>query len=106
VTEYKILDYAGKKFSWAQLNPQTGRMHQLRAHTLALGTPIMGDAAYGQAFADGFAPQLHLHARRLSIPHPDGGFLTVEAPLPKHMRESFLHLGFTIPETAKPKRVL
>ena len=31
VTEYKILDYAGKKFSWAQLNPQTGRMHQLRA---------------------------------------------------------------------------
>jgi 23S rRNA pseudouridine955/2504/2580 synthase len=106
VTEYKILDYAGKKFAWAQLNPQTGRMHQLRAHTLALGTPIMGDAAYGQAFADGFAPQLHLHARRLSIPHPDGGFLTVEAPLPKHMRESFLHLGFTIPETAKPKRVL
>ena len=106
VTEYKILDYAGKKFSWAQLNPQTGRMHQLRAHTLALGTPIMGDAAYGQAFADGFAPQLHLHARRLSIPHPDGGFLTVEAPLPKHMRESFLHLGFTIPDTAKPKRVL
>ena len=64
------------------------------------------DAAYGQAFADGFAPQLHLHARRLSIPHPDGGFLSVEAPLPKHMRDSFLHLGFTIPETAKPKRVL
>jgi 23S rRNA pseudouridine955/2504/2580 synthase len=106
VTDYKILDYAGKKFAWAQLSPQTGRMHQLRAHTLALGTPILGDAAYGQAFADGFAPQLHLHARRLSIPHPDGGFLSVEAPLPKHMRDSFLHLGFTIPETAKPKRVL
>lgn len=105
VTEYKILDYAGKKFAWAQLNPQTGRMHQLRAHCLALGTPIFGDAAYGQAFADGFAAQLHLHARRLSIPHPDGGFLTVEAPLPKHMRESFQHLGFTIPEVAKPKRV-
>lgn len=105
VTEYKILDYAGKKFAWAQLNPLTGRMHQLRAHCLALGTPIFGDAAYGQAFADGFAAQLHLHARRLSIPHPDGGFLTVEAPLPKHMRESFQHLGFTIPEVAKPKRV-
>ena len=104
VTDYKILDYAGKQFAWAQLNPQTGRMHQLRAHTLALGTPILGDAAYGQAFADGFAPQLHLHARRLTFPHPDGGFLTVEAPLPKHMRDSFLHLGFTIPETAKPQR--
>ncbi|HQT47839.1 MAG TPA: RluA family pseudouridine synthase [Acidocella sp.] len=104
VTDYKILDYAGKKFAWAQLNPQTGRMHQLRAHMLALGTPILGDAAYGAAFADGFAPQLHLHARRLKFPHPEGGFLSVEAPLPKHMRDSFLHLGFTIPEDEIPKR--
>jgi 23S rRNA pseudouridine955/2504/2580 synthase len=71
---------------------------------LALGTPIVGDAAYGAAFPEGFAPQLHLHARRLSFPHPEGGFLSVEAELPKHMRESFSHLGFTIPDTAKPKR--
>ncbi|MDD2705934.1 MAG: RluA family pseudouridine synthase [Acidocella sp.] len=106
VTEYKILDYAGKKFAWAELRPQTGRMHQLRAHTLALGTPILGDAAYGVAFADGFAPQLHLHARRLSFPHPDGGFLTVEAPLPKHMQEAFTYLGFTVPDAAKPKRTM
>jgi 23S rRNA pseudouridine955/2504/2580 synthase len=104
VTEYRIVDYAGKKFALAELNPQTGRMHQLRAHMLALGTPILGDAAYGQAFQEGFAAQLHLHARRLHIPHPDGGWLTVEAPLPKHMREAFTHLGFTIPETGKPKR--
>jgi 23S rRNA pseudouridine955/2504/2580 synthase len=105
VTNYKILDYAGKKFAWAELNPVTGRMHQLRVHCLALGTPILGDAAYGAAFADGFAAQLHLHARRLKIPHPDGGFLIVEAPLPKHIRESLLHLGFTIPDVIKPKRV-
>jgi 23S rRNA pseudouridine955/2504/2580 synthase len=104
VTDYKILDYAGKKFSWAELSPQTGRMHQLRAHTLALGTPIVGDAAYGAAFAEGFAPQLHLHARRLRAPHPDGGFLAVEAPLPKHMRDSFVHLGFATPEAMKAKR--
>jgi 23S rRNA pseudouridine955/2504/2580 synthase len=105
VTEYRILDYAGKKFAWAELNPLTGRMHQLRVHALALGTPILGDAAYGAAFADGFAPQLHLHARRLKIPHPDGGTLTVEAPPPKHMKDSFLLLGFTIPEAARPKRI-
>ena len=104
VTGYRVVEYAGKKFAWMELQPQTGRMHQLRAHMLALGTPILGDAAYGQAFADGFAPQLHLHARRLQFPHPDGGTLTVEAPLPKHMRDSFSHLGFTIPETMKPKR--
>jgi 23S rRNA pseudouridine955/2504/2580 synthase len=105
VTEYRILDYAGKKFAWAEMNPLTGRMHQLRVHALALGTPILGDAAYGAAFADGFAPQLHLHARKLRIPHPDGGSLTVEAPLPRHMRDSFAHLGFTAPEPMKPKRV-
>jgi 23S rRNA pseudouridine955/2504/2580 synthase len=105
VTAYRILDYAGKKFAWAEMNPLTGRMHQLRVHALALGTPILGDAAYGAAFADGFAPQLHLHARRLTIPHPEGGTLTVEAPLPRHMKESFSHLGFTIPDTARPKRM-
>jgi 23S rRNA pseudouridine955/2504/2580 synthase len=105
ITEYKILDYAGKKFAWAEMNPLTGRMHQLRVHALALGTPILGDAAYGAAFADGFAPQLHLHARRLRIPHPDGGFLTVEAPLPKHMKDSFAALGFSAPNVKKPQRI-
>ncbi len=104
VTEYRIVDYAGKRFAWAELNPQTGRMHQLRAHCLALGTPILGDAAYGAAFADGFAAQLHLHARRLSVPHPDGGILTIEAPLPRHMQESFSSLGFTVPALRPPVR--
>ncbi|HEY1858264.1 RluA family pseudouridine synthase [Acidocella sp.] len=102
-TDYRILDYAGKKFAWAELNPLTGRMHQLRAHCLALGTPILGDAAYGAAFADGFAPQLHLHARRLSVPHPDGGTLTVEAPPAKHLHDGLVYLGFTIPDPAKPQ---
>jgi 23S rRNA pseudouridine955/2504/2580 synthase len=105
VTEYRILDHAGKKFALAEMRPQTGRMHQLRVHALALGTPILGDAAYGAAFADGFAPRLHLHARRLKLPHPEGGALTVEAPLPRHMRESFQHLGFAVPEPAAPRRM-
>jgi 23S rRNA pseudouridine955/2504/2580 synthase len=105
VTNYKIIDYAGRKFALAELNPVTGRMHQLRVHCLALGTPILGDAAYGAAFADGFAPQLHLHARRLTIPHPDGGRLTVEAPLPKHMKDSFAALGFQTPDAKKPIRI-
>ena len=103
VTDYRIVDYAGRKFAWAELNPETGRMHQLRAHMLALGTPILGDAAYGGAFAEGFAPQLHLHARRLKIPHPDGGTLAVEAPLPPHIRDSFKQLGFDVPAPAPAK---
>ena len=104
ITDYKILDYAGKKFCLAELKPHTGRMHQLRAHCLALGTPILGDAVYGGIISEHFAQQLHLHARRLTIPHPEGGFLTVEAPLSTHMRDGLAYLGFTVPEAQKPKR--
>lgn len=105
VTDYRVLDKAGKKFSLVQLNPQTGRMHQLRAHCLALGTPILGDEVYGGIYSEHFAQQLHLHARRLTFPHPEGGSLTVEAPLPKHMVDGLHYLGFPAPEAAKPKRV-
>lgn len=104
VTEYRVLDHAGRKFALLELRPQTGRMHQLRAHCLALGTPILGDAAYGAAFAEGFADQLHLHARRLKLPHPDGGTLNVEAPLPQHMHDGLKYLGFPTPDTQKPTR--
>ena len=104
VTDYRVLDKAGRKFCLAQLNPHTGRMHQLRAHCLALGTPILGDEVYGGVYSEHFAQQLHLHARRLSFPHPEGGSLTVEAPLPKHMLDGLAYLGFPAPEAEKPKR--
>lgn len=104
VTEYRVLDAAGRKFALAELRPQTGRTHQLRAHALALGTPILGDEAYGGIFAEGFAEQLHLHARRLVLPHPDGGTLVLEAELPPHMRESLKYLGFSVPEAGKSLR--
>ncbi len=104
VTDYRILDKAGRKFCLAELRPQTGRMHQLRAHCLALGTPILGDEVYGGVYSEHFAQQLHLHARRLSFPHPEGGSLTVEAPLPKHMLDGLNYLGFPAPEAVTPVR--
>lgn len=104
VTDYRVLDKAGKKFCFVELSPHTGRMHQLRAHCLALGTPILGDDVYGGIFSEHFAEQLHLHARRLSFPHPEGGLLTVEAPLPKHMLNGLQYLGFPAPEASPPQR--
>jgi 23S rRNA pseudouridine955/2504/2580 synthase len=104
ITDYRVLDRAAMRFCLAELKPHTGRMHQLRAHCLAMGTPIMGDEAYGGAFAEHFAPQLHLHARRLTITHPLGGTLTLEADLPDHMRASLKYLGFATPPAAKPMR--
>jgi 23S rRNA pseudouridine955/2504/2580 synthase len=47
---------------------------------------------------------LHLHARHLSIPHPEGGRVEMTAPLPAHMAESFATLGFGKPRNAAPKR--
>jgi 23S rRNA pseudouridine955/2504/2580 synthase len=96
VTRYRVADRAQSKAAWVVLSPETGRTHQLRAHMNTLGTPIAGDRKYGGASAviTGISSALHLHARRLDLPAPSGGRIQVEAPLPKHMAESWKFLGF------------
>jgi 23S rRNA pseudouridine955/2504/2580 synthase len=96
ITEYKTMDHAGKRLAWLELYPHTGRTHQLRVHCASLGTPILGDRKYGGEVArlDGFADRLHLHARALTLPHPSGGTLSLEADIPPHMRATFERLGF------------
>ncbi len=104
-TNYRQLDTAGRKLAWLELQPLTGRTHQLRVHCVSLGTPIVGDEKYaeprdngtGGSFVDGLADRLHLHARALSLPHPAGGTLEVAADLPPHMRDTFGTLGFHAP---------
>jgi 23S rRNA pseudouridine955/2504/2580 synthase len=111
-TNYRTLDNAGQKFAWMEFQPLTGRTHQIRVHSVSLGAPIVGDAKYaeprdngsGGSFVEGLPDTLHLHARRLLLPHPAGGILQVEAELPPHMRESFSTLGFTAPAAAAPIR--
>jgi RluA family pseudouridine synthase len=70
-----------------ELEPHTGRMHQLRVHLASIGRPIAGDARYGGALMlDGApVPRLMLHAAALSFPHPDGGTRRLEAPPPADM---------------------
>ncbi len=106
ITEYRVLDAAGRRLAWLELAPLTGRTHQLRVHCAALGAPILGDSRYGGGETEpaGFAPLLHLHARALTLPHPAGGTLAVSADLPPHMRETFRTLGFTAPAAPKPAR--
>jgi 23S rRNA pseudouridine955/2504/2580 synthase len=63
-----------------------------------IGHPIVGDNKYeGEtALADsGVEPKLHLHARRIVIPHPagDGAKIDVTAPLPQHMQRTWELLG-------------
>ena len=99
VTEYRIIEHAGRRAAWLLLEPLTGRTHQLRVHCAAIGTPILGDGKYGGPEAvlegDQVSRKLHLHARWIEIPHPAGGVLAVTAPLPEHMSATWRFLGFS-----------
>lgn len=77
------------------LEPQTGRMHQLRAHLAAIGRPIAGDGKYGGLYQLGAVEisRLMLHAAALDIPHPGGGRRTFESPLPADFAEPLRSLG-------------
>jgi len=99
VSLYSVVEKAGQKLAWLSMRPVTGRTHQLRAHAAHIGHPIIGDPKYFTAeeswdFPGGIQKKLHLHARRIVMPHPAGGTLDVTAPLPPHMQQSWNLLGF------------
>ncbi|MFT3811794.1 MAG: RluA family pseudouridine synthase [Acidovorax sp.] len=56
-----------------ELQPLTGRTHQLRLHLVAIGHPILGDTLYADAATQAAAPRLLLHATSLAFAHPMHG---------------------------------
>lgn len=99
VTAYRVVDRTGRQAAWLALEPLTGRTHQLRVHCGALGTPILGDGKYGGDAAhiagSGLDRRLHLLAHCIRLPHPTGGEVTVRAPMPGFMVETWKYLGFS-----------
>ncbi len=97
-SRYRVLDRAGNAAAWVELQPLTGRTHQLRVHMAAIGHPIVGDGKYGgpEAFLTGsISRKMHLHARRLLIDTPgDEKPIDVTAALPQHFAASMEQLGF------------
>jgi 23S rRNA pseudouridine955/2504/2580 synthase len=96
-TRYRVIERAGNRAAFVELQPQTGRTHQLRVHMAAIGHPIVGDGKYAgqEAFLTGsISRKLHLHARRLRIDHPDGGRIDVTAEPPEHFMATLANLGF------------
>lgn len=77
------------EYSWGEattrveLEPITGRSHQLRVHLQALGHPILGDALYAPPPVQAMAPRLLLHAAQLQFAHPvHGEPLSFDSPAP------------------------
>jgi len=96
-SRYRVIERAGNRACWVELQPFTGRTHQLRVHMAAIGHPIVGDGKYGGPAAfltGGISRKMHLHSRRIRVDHPDGGQVDVTAPLPTHFAESLASLGF------------
>lgn len=104
VSEYVTVSEAFPRAAWVALKPHTGRTHQLRFHMAEIGHAIVGDPKYvcDRPPLGAVANQLHLHARALRLPHPDGSVLRVEAPMPDHMIETFDALGFNPREAKDP----
>lgn len=105
LTRYRTLA-ANAQAALLELEPVTGRMHQLRVHLAHRGRPIVGDSRYGGALmlAGVPAPRLMLHALRLRFPHPDGGLPAVSAPLPRDIEAvlAATDLSYTEPDSGDP----
>ena len=73
-------------YTLLELNPSTGRRHQLRVHLYSIGFPIVGDLRYGEKSIQEKYLRIMLHAKRLEFQLPDKKNILIEAPL----TESFL----------------
>lgn len=80
-TAYKVTDSI-EKYDEVEMQPKTGRTHQLRVHLKQLGHSIVGDTLYDGEKAD----RLYLHAHKLEITVPGGDRKTFESPIPKEFK--------------------
>jgi tRNA pseudouridine32 synthase/23S rRNA pseudouridine746 synthase len=73
-TRWRCVAYdAGHATSRLELEPLTGRSHQLRVHLQAIGHPILGDALYAPPAIAAASARLLLHATELGFAHPISG---------------------------------
>jgi tRNA pseudouridine32 synthase / 23S rRNA pseudouridine746 synthase len=97
ITDYRVLGVAGDR-AWLELQPRTGRTHQLRVHCAALGCPVVGDPIYGDPTTK---EPLQLYARAIKLPlYAARPSLEITAPVPGHMAAALWKLGYEEVSTA------
>ena len=82
LSRYKLIEQRTDS-SLLELQPITGRTHQLRAHCAHAGHPILGDKTYHGPLT---AKRALLHAWKIVLPLPGGGEISLEAPAPGDMK--------------------
>lgn len=93
-TEYSVLEKVESerfgRLNLVELQPQTGRRHQLRKHLAGIGNPILGDKEYGMDNLILKGKGLYLHAGSLEFKHPfTGGKLHIKDELPRKFKKIF-----------------
>jgi 23S rRNA-/tRNA-specific pseudouridylate synthase len=107
-TEYRVIEKFELKnsaWSWLEIRPQQGRMHQIRVHLAHLGHPLACDPLYGKrrdlnqsdvegAGARVLLVRMPLHASALSVPRPAPriGNIAISAPLPEDLKDVLEYL--------------
>ena len=87
---YPVGRYETARYSLLELQPKTGRKHQLRRHMKRIFHPIVGDTSHGDGKQNSFLREqfglsrLMLHAKSMGFKHPvTGEALLIEAGLPE-----------------------
>ncbi len=99
LTQYEVLDNAGKKYALVKAMPLTGRTHQIRAHLEGIGTPILGDDKYygrERCHLAEVADKLYLHAYKIDLSAIYGRELVITATVPEHFAAACQFLGLRI----------
>ncbi len=104
ITHYRTIEHLAKKMALVELEPITGRTHQLRVHMAEMKCPMVGDGKYGGGAAHvkggvELSGKLHLQAWKIILPpmfgKPSREF---KAPLAPHIAASLDALGLTVEE--------
>ena len=83
-TLYRVKTYF-ENYTLLEVEPLTGRTHQIRVHLASIGHPIVGDNLYGKKPAPAGLSRMFLHAESLELTLPTGSRLRISADLPPEL---------------------